>query len=420
MGRDLGSVRQRIERGPHGNGQSPYFNQPSQLKRVIILKKYNFMILFFDVNQIKLQNWLTNIMLFNYHKNDSFHQSGFTLIEMSVVIVIASLMLTAFIKFFDTQERRSRLDASRVNLSAIENAISEHLSVHGFLPCPARRDSTPGDPEFGAATDCLSGEGIAGSCTDGICIQRGRDFDHDNNPATPDVSSRIRIGAVPARALNLPFDVMKDGWGNLITYGVTEKLATSAENYSLSDGGAISIVDESDTSVIEPPGFGSHILISHGPTGAGAIPFGSSVAVTDCPERGDAYDANNCNFSESDATFRLAVYSNAENASHFDDIVKYATKIAPAAGTASTGVGGAPFEMRACPNAMPDCPEGYKEGFSGVVTGGMCVRSGGNTVGTTNSTLSITHPSTVLRCLIEEFGQVTDKGVVLCKTCIPG
>jgi len=261
---------------------------------------------------------------------------------MMIVIVIIGILTGSALQFSLGRLERANADATEDNLKTVQEALAAHIARAGFLPCPARRDALPGTAAFGAPGDCTDTATVdIGECADGYCVQAGRAVDHDDNPATADVPMRVRVGAVPTRALNMPFSIMADGWNNQITYAVTEMLARTPEDFSAWDGG-IAVVDEADNSVVTPPETASYVLVSHGNDRAGAVSFLGGVTVAPCPA-GGAFapkDQENCNFTDDPAVFRAALFSQAEGSRHFDDSVSYVAGIEPAAGSEPVGSGG--------------------------------------------------------------------------------
>lgn len=127
----------------------------------------------------------------------SNNESGFTLIEMGVVIVIMGLIVGSFFSFYSTNDRQQRYELTQQRLDRISRALSDFASLNGFLPCAAPAD--PGINPLGQAR---------AAC---------------NTPGQRD-------GIVPFRELGLSQDDVTDGFGNPISYTVTEaaRLAQTA------------------------------------------------------------------------------------------------------------------------------------------------------------------------------------------------
>lgn len=243
-------------------------------------------------------------------------QDGFTLIEMMIVIIIVSLLLGPLITFVNLYFKEKAERITRENLATLSLAMGQYFSEFGHYPCPSRLTAKNTDDDFGSQTECvaidLSGEGGFSSssssgkgCQDGICTARGR---RDGDP--------IKIGAVPHKVLGVPYAQTLDGYGNKITYAVTERYATSNPIQHL---GAISIKEPSGTSVIRPEDSAQFIMISHGRDEKG------SFSAQGVPNGGfcnsePGIDNENC---DGDSVFIDGQRAKASGDSHYDDIVLY-------------------------------------------------------------------------------------------------
>ncbi len=230
---------------------------------------------------------------------------GFTLIELSIVMIIAGVLLTllggALTSFF----KQSRINQTETRMAAIETAMDNFLSLNNRLPCPASPTAAPGAAAFNVevtTTNCNSNATISGAIS---VVGRS--------------ASRVRIGTVPVRSLNLPDEFAVDGWGNRFTYAVTQVLATNGlYNNTL---GSIAITDSANNlgqQVINPPNSAHYVLFSHGPTAMGAYTQ-AGVLVATCA--GTALDETNC---DGNSIFtRTILNSDAQNTNFYDDILVF-------------------------------------------------------------------------------------------------
>lgn len=123
--------------------------------------------------------------------------SGFTLIELSVVILIISLLLvTSFegSKYFLIQ---NQIKATNVKLNAIQRAIEIYVRRTGHLPCPAPLKLTSGSSNV---DDCST---LSNNDGDGIYKK-----------------DQILVGGVPYRDLDLTADLSHDSWGGKFVYSI--------------------------------------------------------------------------------------------------------------------------------------------------------------------------------------------------------
>ncbi|MGI9203978.1 MAG: type II secretion system protein [Woeseiaceae bacterium] len=116
-------------------------------------------------------------------------QNGFTLVELSIVILIMGLILGGLAMPLSTQLENGRIRETKELLSSTEAAIEGYALVNGFLPCPA----TPGSNGLSAT--------LGGACV-------------------------VQHGFVPASTLGLAGprnddNLMLDSWASPIRYSVT-------------------------------------------------------------------------------------------------------------------------------------------------------------------------------------------------------
>ena len=123
--------------------------------------------------------------------------SGFSLIELSVVILIIGLLLvTSFegSKYFLIQ---NQIKATNVKLNAIQRAIEIYVRRTGHLPCPAPLAKTSGSSNV---ENCNT---LSNNDTDGIYKK-----------------DQILVGGVPYRDLDLTADLSHDAWGGKFVYSI--------------------------------------------------------------------------------------------------------------------------------------------------------------------------------------------------------
>lgn len=124
------------------------------------------------------------------HKTSKLRQSGFTLVELSIVLLIMGLILAGLAMPLATHRENARLKESLDQLASVEAAINGYVLVNGALPCPA--------------TPASAGSASAGV---GSCNRQ-----HGFVPATT-----LDIGGA-RNADNL----LLDPWGSPLRYSVTD------------------------------------------------------------------------------------------------------------------------------------------------------------------------------------------------------
>lgn len=238
-------------------------------------------------------------------KSIRYDKNGFTLIELSIVIIIIGILLIPMIVAYERYLTQKRIDITKENVKLIEEAITKYVNDNGDLPCVANAVIPADDPAHGAPVDCVSPPSVPGVVT----VAGARD------------GTNVIIGAVPFRAINIPMEQASDGWGRRLTYAVTQRLANGTIVPFDASRGEIAIVDQSNTSLITPAGSAMYVVISHGKKGEGGLNLmsGSQTLACDATQ----LDGENC---DGDATFRgrtATIHSEAGGAQSFDDYASY-------------------------------------------------------------------------------------------------
>ncbi|MBL8714125.1 MAG: type II secretion system protein [Alphaproteobacteria bacterium] len=65
------------------------------------------------------------------------HKSGFSLIELSIVMVIAGILLSAFLQFYSVSQKAAKYETTKQRLRDIKTALTHYVILNGHLPCPA-------------------------------------------------------------------------------------------------------------------------------------------------------------------------------------------------------------------------------------------------------------------------------------------
>lgn len=72
----------------------------------------------------------------------NINRSGFTLVEVAIVLVIVGLLLNGGMMILSTQQEMRRIDESMTLLSEAREALIGYAIVNGRLPCPASAASS--------------------------------------------------------------------------------------------------------------------------------------------------------------------------------------------------------------------------------------------------------------------------------------
>jgi len=181
-------------------------------------------------------------------------QHGFSLVELTVVLVIVALLAGGLMFGLSAQRDAATLQDARRQLDTVREALLGFAMANGRLPCPA--------PANLPNTDANAGKAPAPPC--------------DN---------ALQHGVVPWVTLGLP---ETDPWGNRLTYfgsnRFTGALTGGAQaSFTMSTGvppdnaGLADIRNYQDTATLAIEL--AAVVVSHGANGAGAYrPDGSKIA----------------------------------------------------------------------------------------------------------------------------------------------
>ena len=133
---------------------------------------------------------------------------GFTLIEITVVLVIMALLLAGGLALTTSLIDAQRVRTTKQNLDAVRDAIQAFVARNGRLPCPAVETLAPTDANYGLEAN----PGGSPPCTSTTDLGSG----------SPTPGAR---GVVPWKSLGMQAEVALDGWSNQVTYAVTRAAA---------------------------------------------------------------------------------------------------------------------------------------------------------------------------------------------------
>lgn len=207
-------------------------------------------------------------------------QSGITLLEMAIALLVVGLFMSAGMHFYGNWKNdRIYRDDLRLR-ERVTSALAFFVEANGRYPCPANRTLTPDHDDFGKEmTTC----GTSGA------------------PVTQ--------GAVPVHALNLPYYLAADVYHRKFTYAVTTQMARPG---GLSAPPRIVVMGQ--------PQMVAFVLVSHGPDGRGAVPL---MASTPIPCTGTALDTMNCDGDDVFRDYPFSPMAGSNHPNHFDDRLVY-------------------------------------------------------------------------------------------------
>ncbi|MDX2074127.1 MAG: prepilin-type N-terminal cleavage/methylation domain-containing protein [Alphaproteobacteria bacterium] len=231
---------------------------------------------------------------------------GFTLVEMSVVLVVIAIIAGMGISAGIDALESTRRVATESKLDVIEKALLNFREQYGRLPCPGSATLAATDTNYGVEAANL------GTCTGGT-------------PAATYVTvgspTGIPSGAVPVRTLGLPNEFMVDGWGGKFHYEVAPAMTADGAFSVTQPGDAcpITVVDHSGANM---PLSSVYALVSYGKNGIGAYGKGGAQQTG-----GTAGAAEQTNIRTTTNTPTIRVKNGASGArgtaGYYDDIVRF-------------------------------------------------------------------------------------------------
>jgi prepilin-type N-terminal cleavage/methylation domain-containing protein len=162
-------------------------------------------------------------------------RAGFTLLEISIVIVIISLIVGMVVPMSWSIIDGYRRTATIKRLDQIEDALMRYRVAYDRLPCPA-------DPSLLTTSSNYGVEAAnPGTCTGGTPAAKF------TNTTGSLAAKAVVEGAVPFKALGLAEDYMYDGWGRKFAYAVNYNVTgtRSMVDQTLSEQCGITVNDAS-------------------------------------------------------------------------------------------------------------------------------------------------------------------------------
>lgn len=254
---------------------------------------------------------------------------GFTLLELSIVLLIIGTLVGGAITIFNYSMRQQQIDITRERLKAIQKALLDYRQAFYSIPCPAPYISND-------ITASTFGRGETFLATGATCSSVGTYV-----PSFQVGVTDVYGGGVPVRTLKLPDDYAFDGWGRRFTYfmdsEVANKYAFTNSTISTSPApGDLLVKDNTGATVAAKV---LYVIVSHGENGHGARTRPGAATINAGSTNTNEQDNCGCNSSGvvtgHDANFVIGPHSvnTSVSTDTFDDIVVYGTRaLMPASG----------------------------------------------------------------------------------------
>ncbi len=214
-------------------------------------------------------------------KISSSTKKAYTLVELSIVLVIIAIFLSSGLNIFTNNIVQTKTVNTKEKLNIIYKSLAEHLMTKRKLPCPTLL-TTPKDSE--------------------------------TSYGSPNATPCSTTGGVPTRALDLPSDMAEDDFGNKILYVVDARLTASlvfvAPVTTIDGQGAITIINNGTLETSTKPML---LLLSYGANSCGATKINAQQNAL-CLDNNDGADQSEN--SDNDTTF-----TTTSTHPKFDDVI---------------------------------------------------------------------------------------------------
>lgn len=222
----------------------------------------------------------------------SFALKGFSLVELSVVMMIMSIILGAVLSIATTKTKEAKVRETEITMKKVANMLAAYVAENKRIPCPANGTISQNNATFG--------QEVAG-CT-------------------------VNPGNVPTKTLQMADDYAFDGWGRRLTYYIATPCSvtinftnfTSSSLCPASNGITInSAANAANPANLPITTAAVFVLVSHGMNGFGAWSHNGGRNRISVASAG-AEEVENANGD--------AIYVQRATSANFDDIVYYSTR----------------------------------------------------------------------------------------------
>ena len=248
------------------------------------------------------------------HKKISKPKSAYTLVELSIVILILAVLMTGGLTITIGSFNKAKKISTQNKINEIYKSLGKFLLENKRLPCQASLELTKNDNfygvEYGSGSGC--GNGAVGS---GVYV----------NPT----NSNIFYGMIPAKTLNLPLSMGEDDFGSKISYVIDQRftnvfqevISNTDSGFGTTSGvtGIITVTEKPSSISRDITSDAILVIISHGLNAFGAF---NANARTQNSRSSDPDEAEN----DYNASFDKKFIYNSQNSEIFDDVVLFKTR----------------------------------------------------------------------------------------------
>jgi len=286
-------------------------------------------------------------ILLTTHQNSWSKQAAYTLLELSLVLVVLSLLVAGIIQLVTQNTRRDAMTEVKRKMDAIEAELLDFSRRNGYLPCPADSSVAITSQYFGIQA-IPSSTGITGAsttaCVNTAMYNNYSDLASDGGTYAAQSAAfydgaHTVAGDVPIKTLGLSDEYMFDPWGGRFFYAVDQRMtmssafSTNPVITASTTVGTISIEDGSGNYKVQASGGlagAIAVIMSYGPDGHGAFQYNggkrksvgnnnlSTLTNCDCSNAAAATGSSLTTFVQAPATS-----TSSNDPANFDDILRF-------------------------------------------------------------------------------------------------
>ena len=248
------------------------------------------------------------------NKKISKPKSAYTLIELSIVILILAVLMTGGLTITIGSFNKAKKISTQNKINEIYKSLGKFLLENKRLPCPASLELTKNDNSYGVEYGSGSGCG-AGAVGSGVYV----------NPTNPN----IFYGMIPAKTLNLPLSMGEDDFGSKISYVIDQRFTTvfqevisnTDSGFGTTSGvtGIITVKEKPSATLRDITSDAILVIISHGFNKSGA--FNANARIQNSRSSDPDEMENDYN-----SLFNKNFIYNSQNSEIFDDVVLFKTR----------------------------------------------------------------------------------------------
>ncbi len=228
-------------------------------------------------------------------------KKAYSLIELSIVIVIISILITGALSVSVGSVNNAKIKLTNDRMKELYKALGNYLVIYKKLPCPAdltqiKSSSSTYGTSIGSDGSC-SGSGVYTSASE----------------------ANLVYGMIPSKTLGLSAEMAEDGFESKIAYIVDKRLTDSSTFYvnfaqGTPDPTPLITITEKPSNLQTTADFA---IVSYGANKSGSFGANSSTQVA----RSSDSDELDNDVNQSSPYFNVNLISTSGNSDTFDDAV---------------------------------------------------------------------------------------------------